>query len=91
MHPFPATVSSRSLSALPATELRRMIGTKEISPVELLESCIARIEALDPAVNAIAAKAYGRARAEARAADAYDTASGAEVDRHSLGTRQPAY
>ena len=47
-----------------------MIGAKEISPVELLASCIARIEALDPAVNAIAAKAYGRARTEANAAEA---------------------
>lgn len=62
MHPFPAAVSSPSLNALSATELRRLIGTKEIPPVELLESCIARIEALDPAVNAIAAKSYARAR-----------------------------
>lgn len=63
-------MSSPLLCTLPATELRRLIGTKEVSPVELLESCIARIEALDPAVNAIAAKAYGRARTEARAAEA---------------------
>ena len=55
---------------LSATELRRLIGTREISPVELLEACIARIEALNPAVNAIAATAYARARAEARAAEA---------------------
>jgi len=59
-----------SLTALSAVELRRRIGTKEISPVELLEACIARIEALDPAVNAIAGRAYARARAEAKAAEA---------------------
>jgi amidase len=47
-----------SLDTLPATEPRRLIGNKEISPVELLEACIARIEALDPAVNAIAARAF---------------------------------
>jgi len=41
--------------ALSAVDLRRRIGTKEISPVELLEAAIARIEALNPAVNAIAA------------------------------------
>jgi amidase len=58
------------LTALPATTLRRMIGAKEISPVELLEACIARIEAIDPAVNAIAAKGYERARSEAKAAEA---------------------
>jgi len=63
-------MTTATLSALSATELRRLIGTKEISPVELLASCIARIEALNPAVNAIAAKAYERARAEAAAAEA---------------------
>jgi Asp-tRNA(Asn)/Glu-tRNA(Gln) amidotransferase A subunit family amidase len=62
--------SSTSLTGLQATTLRRMIGAKEISPVELLEACIARIEAIDPAVNAIAAKGYARARAEAKAAEA---------------------
>ena len=63
-------MSSTPLNALSAVALRQMIGRKEISPVELLEACIARIEAIDPAVNAIAAKAYGRARAEAKAAEA---------------------
>ena len=63
-------MTSPALSTLSATTLRRLIGNKEISPVELLESCIARIEALNPAVNAIAAKAYGRARVEAAAAEA---------------------
>ncbi|HEY5634288.1 MAG TPA: amidase [Burkholderiaceae bacterium] len=46
-----------------------MIGAKEISPVELLEACIARAQALNPAVNALAAKAYARARVEAKAAE----------------------
>ena len=32
----------------PAVDLRRMIGTKAVSPVDLLESCIKRIEAVDP-------------------------------------------
>lgn len=59
-----------SLTELSAVELRRRIGTKEISPVELLDACIERIESINPAVNAICAKAYKRARAEARAAEA---------------------
>ncbi len=63
-------MTTSSLPTLSAVALRRMIGRKEISPVELLESCIARIEALDPAVNAIAARAYVRARAEAKVAEA---------------------
>ncbi len=58
------------LTALPATELRRRIGSKEISPVELLDACIARIERVEPAVNALAARAFERARTEARAAEA---------------------
>jgi amidase len=54
------------LAALSAVELRRRIGSKEISPVELLDACIARIEAVDPAVNAICATDFDRARAQAR-------------------------
>ena len=64
------TTSNDEMLALSSVELRRRIGTKEISPVELLEACIARIEALNPAVNAIAATGYARARAEAKAAEA---------------------
>ena len=52
-----------------AVELRRRIGTKEISPVELLEACIARIERINPAVNAVTATCYDRAREEAKAAE----------------------
>ncbi|MBU0726298.1 MAG: amidase [Alphaproteobacteria bacterium] len=63
-------MSSDSLLALSAVELRRLIGTKAISPVELLDACITRIDALNPAVNAIAAKGYTRARQEAKAAEA---------------------
>lgn len=59
-----------SLTALSAIELRRWIGTKDISPVELLEACIQQIETINPAVNAICATAYKRARAEAKAAEA---------------------
>lgn len=54
---------------LTAVEARRLIGTKRLAPSELLESCIARIEAVDPAVNAIPARDFTRARAAARQAD----------------------
>ncbi|MDI3381871.1 amidase family protein [Xenophilus aerolatus] len=52
-----------------AVELRRLIGARQLSPVELLEACIARIERLNPFVNAVTATCYERARAEARAAE----------------------
>ena len=57
------------LLELSSVELRRRIGSKEISPVELMEASIARMEALNPSVNAICATAYTRARREAKAAE----------------------
>ena len=52
-----------------AVELRRLIGSKAISPVELLEACIARIEQVNPFVNAVTATCFDRARTEAKAAE----------------------
>jgi len=59
-----------ALLALSAVELRRRIGTKEISPLELLEACIDRIARVNPAVNAVTATCYARARHEAKHAEA---------------------
>jgi len=53
-----------------AVELRRLIGSKAVSPVELLEACIAQIERVNPFVNAVTATCFDRARAEAKAAEA---------------------
>jgi aspartyl-tRNA(Asn)/glutamyl-tRNA(Gln) amidotransferase subunit A len=55
---------------LSAVEARRLIGRKGLSPVELLESCLRRIEAVNPAVNAFVALDTDRARAAAREAEA---------------------
>ncbi|WP_135470070.1 amidase [Crenalkalicoccus roseus] len=55
---------------LTALEARRLIGRKALSPVELLESCLARIEAVDHAVNAMVALDADRARTAAQAAEA---------------------
>ncbi len=52
---------------LSAVEARRLIGRKRLSPLELVESCITRIEMVNPTVNAVVATCYKRARAEARA------------------------
>ncbi|MDX1431271.1 MAG: amidase family protein [Gammaproteobacteria bacterium] len=54
---------------LSAVEARRLIGEKRLSPVELMDSCIARIEAVNPRVNAVVATCYERARDEAKAAE----------------------
>src|SRR5690348_6343270 len=62
-------MSNRELVTLSSVELRRRIGTKEISPVELLEACLRRIEEINPAVNAVTAMCIQRARKEAKAAE----------------------
>jgi amidase len=54
---------------LTAVEARRLIGAKQLSSSELLESCISRIEAVDHAVNAMVARDFDRARVAAKAAD----------------------
>lgn len=55
---------------LDAVTARRLIGEKKLSATELLQSCLARIDAVDPAVNAMVARDDERARATAKAADA---------------------
>lgn len=53
---------------LSAVEARAMVGDGSLSPVDLLDSCLARIDAVDPAVNAMVIRADERARREATAA-----------------------
>lgn len=60
-----------SLVSLSALSARRLIGNRQVSPLELLDACIAQIEAINPAVNAVTATCFERAREEAcRATDA---------------------
>jgi Asp-tRNA(Asn)/Glu-tRNA(Gln) amidotransferase A subunit family amidase len=54
---------------LPAVEARRLIGARRLSPVELLESCLARIGQVNHAVNAMVALDTDRAREAAKAAE----------------------
>jgi Asp-tRNA(Asn)/Glu-tRNA(Gln) amidotransferase A subunit family amidase len=58
------------LCDLDAVEARHLIAAKQLSPVELLDSCIRRIETINPAVNAMVATCFERAREEAAAAEA---------------------
>jgi Asp-tRNA(Asn)/Glu-tRNA(Gln) amidotransferase A subunit family amidase len=55
---------------LSAVVARRLIGTRKLSPVELLESCLGRIAKVNHAVNAMVALDEERARATAKQADA---------------------
>jgi amidase len=58
-----------ALCDLPARELRRLIGLRKVSPVEVMMACLSRIEALEPAVNALAATDFDRALLQARQAE----------------------
>jgi amidase len=48
-----------------ATALAEMVRKKEVQPIELIEAAIARIEQLNPVLNAVVTPMYDLARAEA--------------------------
>lgn len=54
---------------LSAVDARALIGAKKLSARELLDSCIRRMDAVDPAVNAMVARDDEAARKAAGAAD----------------------
>ncbi|MBN9887072.1 amidase [Salipiger abyssi] len=55
---------------LGAIEARSLIARKALSPVDLAEACIARVEKVDHAVNALVARDFDGLRAGAKAAEA---------------------
>jgi aspartyl-tRNA(Asn)/glutamyl-tRNA(Gln) amidotransferase subunit A len=57
------------LSWLPATTLAGMIRRKKVSPVEVVNTILARIEALNPILNAFVTLTAEQARRDARAAE----------------------
>jgi amidase len=52
-----------------AGELVKMLADRKISSIELVDAAIARIEALDPKINAVVVRDFERAHAAAKAAD----------------------
>jgi len=58
------------ITALAATELRRLIGAGALSPLEVFDAFAARIERYNPALNALVEMRLDAAREEARAASA---------------------
>ena len=55
---------------LTATEARRLIGRKQLSPETFLESCLYRIDRVDGALNAVVTLDAEGAMVTARAAEA---------------------
>jgi len=68
----------------PATELAAAIRARKLSPVELTDALLARIEAVNPRVNAYCTVAAERARADARAAEAAITSGAALGPLHGV-------
>ena len=66
------------LLSLSAVELARRIRAGELSPVEVVDAHIHRIEVVNPTLNALVADRFEAARTEARAAEAR-AASGAPL------------
>ena len=50
---------------LDATAQAELVARGDVSPAELVDAAIARIEALNPALNAVIHERFERARAEA--------------------------
>lgn len=67
-----------------ASQWLAMLKNGEVSSLELVDSCIARIEAGNPEINAVVAKDYERARESARAADAARSEGGDLGALHGL-------
>jgi fatty acid amide hydrolase 2 len=71
-----AAVAFDELLTVSAVELARRIRAGEVTSRAVVEAHIARIEAVNPTLNAVVAKRYDEARAEADAADARVRAAG---------------
>ncbi len=63
-------MDATELSYLPATEMARLIRTRELSPVEITDAILDRIERLNPALNAYLTVTADLARAQAKEAEA---------------------
>ncbi|MDR7482338.1 MAG: amidase [Armatimonadota bacterium] len=60
---------SHDLDRLTLADLARAIRRRQVSPVEVTEACVERIERVDPALNAFVTRTPERALADARRAE----------------------
>lgn len=63
-------MTADDLCWLPAVDLARMIRGRELSPVELIEAVLGRLDRVNPRINAYCTVTGDQARAAAREADA---------------------
>ncbi|MYX24041.1 amidase, partial [Streptomyces sp. SID8380] len=57
------TPAADALCALPATELSALVRGREVSPVEVVDAVLARMEATEPRLHAFCTPVPERARA----------------------------
>ena len=72
------------LAFLTIAEASRLIARRELSPVELAEACLSRIETLDNQLDSFVTVTAERARAEAKAAEAAIMTSGPRSRLHGI-------
>ena len=63
---------------LDATEARKLIGNKQLSPLELTKSCIEQVEKINPSINAVVAIDKDEVIKQAKKAE-NDVMTGAEL------------
>jgi len=69
-HVMPTSAASRQLPILDLAEASRAVQTKEVSPVELTQACLERIERLNPVLNAFITVTSESALHDAKKAEA---------------------
>lgn len=72
------------LAFLTIAEASQLIATRKLSPVELTEACLRRIEALDSQLDSFVTLTAERARAEAKRAEAVIMTSGPASRMHGI-------
>src|SRR3954447_17721603 len=77
---------AEELAHVPASDLAARIRRRELSPVEVVDAFIARIEARNPSLNAFVYHGFDDARREAKAAEAAVMAGGPLGPPHGVPT-----
>ena len=77
-------MDATDLCYAPATDLRRDLRAGRLSPAEIMDAALARIEALEPGINAFAAFDGDAARDAAREAEAAIARGAADWERRPL-------
>jgi aspartyl-tRNA(Asn)/glutamyl-tRNA(Gln) amidotransferase subunit A len=82
--PFVATAQPNDLTALTAAEAAARIARRDVSPIELVEAYLARIDASNTELNAFVTITRDRARADARRTGMQGPLSGVPIAHKDL-------